>query len=109
MENENKQLSLEIRPEVAKGTYSNFAIIAHSHSEFVIDFASILVGMQKPEVTNRIIMAPEHAKRLLSALIDNVNKYESTFGPIDTGARKNEQKGDTINFGDFTPFNGTKS
>lgn len=69
---EKKEISLEIRPEVAKGTYSNLAIITHSHSEFIIDFATILPGLPKPDISNRIVMTPEHAKRLLNALMDNV-------------------------------------
>lgn len=77
-----KELSIEIKPEVAQGSYSNLAIITHSHSEFIIDFARMLPGLPKPEVSNRIIMTPEHAKRLFLALQDNINKYESQNGPI---------------------------
>ena len=80
-----KELSIELKPEVAKGTYSNLAIITHSRSEFVIDFASMLPGLPKPEVHNRIIMTPEHAKRLFLALQDNINKYESQHGQIVLG------------------------
>ena len=87
MENEKNQISLELRPEVAKGTYSNLAIITHSHSEFVIDFARVLPGMPKPDISDRIVMTPEHAKRLLNALMDNISKYESNFGPIVMGNR----------------------
>lgn len=106
------ELSLELRPEVATGTYSNLAIITHSHSEFIIDFAGMLPGMPKPNITNRIIMNPEHAKRLLIALQDNVKKYESNFGPIDMGVRQNapQTEGGTFDLGGFGPFNnGTKS
>lgn len=87
MDNNNtqKQLQLELKPEVARGTYSNLAIITHSHSEFIIDFATMLPGQPKPEVSNRIIMTPEHTKRLLNALMDNITKYESQFGFIDLG------------------------
>ncbi len=84
MENE-KGLSIDLKQEVAKGSYSNLAIITHSHSEFIIDFASMLPGLPKPEVTNRIIMTPEHAKRLFLALQDNLNKYETQNGPITFG------------------------
>ena len=84
MENE-KGLSIDLKQEVAKGSYSNLAIITHSHSEFIIDFASMLPGLPKPEVTNRIIMTPEHAKRLFLALQDNINKYETQNGPITFG------------------------
>lgn len=95
--NETKQLSLELKPEVAKGTYSNLAIISHSASEFIIDFATMLPGLPKPNITNRIVMNPEHAKRLLNALMDNIGKYESQFGPI----RIAEQQKGTFNLGDF--------
>ena len=80
-----QEISLELKPEVAKGTYSNLAIITHSRSEFIIDFASMLPGLPKPEVNNRIIMTPEHAKRLFLALQDNINKYESQHGTIALG------------------------
>ena len=104
--NDNKKsLNLDLKPEVAKGTYSNLAIISHSRSEFVIDFAAMMPGLPKPEVQSRIVMVPEHCKRLLNALADNVNRYEAQFGPINIGAQ--EQKG-TLNLADFTP-NGTKS
>ena len=59
MDNEKKQLNFDLRPEVAQGTYSNLAIISHSHSEFIIDFAAVLPGMPKPEVRSRIVMTPE--------------------------------------------------
>ena len=82
--NQNKpgQLQLELSPEVATGTYSNFAIISHSSSEFVIDFATMLPGLSKAQVCNRVLLAPEHAKRLLAALQENVMKYENEFGTI---------------------------
>ncbi len=77
-----KELSIELKPDVAKGSYSNLAIISHSHNEFVIDFAAMLPGLPKPEVVNRIIMTPEHVKRLFLALQDNINKYETQNGQI---------------------------
>ena len=104
-DNNKKQLNLDLKPEVAQGTYSNLAIISHSRSEFIIDFAAILPGLQKPDVRSRILMTPEHCKRLLNALADNIGPYESQFGPINLGAP--EQKG-TFNLADFAP-NGTKS
>jgi hypothetical protein len=76
MENEKKQISLDLKPEIAKGSYSNLAIITHSRSEFIIDFATMLPGLPKPEIGSRLIMTPEHAKRLLMALQDNIIKYE---------------------------------
>ena len=69
--NDKKQISLELKPEIAKGSYSNLAIISHSQSEFIIDFATVLPGLAKPEISNRIVMTPEHAKRLLNALAGN--------------------------------------
>ena len=109
--NDNKkQLNFELKPEIAQGTYSNLAIISHSRSEFIIDFAAMLPGLGGPQVNNRIIMNPEHAKRLLMALEDNVAKYENQFGTIATGP---QQKG-TFNLGDLPGFgpiggNGAKS
>ena len=104
--NDNKkQLNFELKPEVAQGTYSNLAIISHSRSEFIIDFAAMLPGLPKPEVRSRIVMMPEHCKRLLGALTDNISRYEAQFGPISLDAP--DQK-NTFNLGDFAP-NGTKS
>ena len=81
-ENNNHQLQIELKPEVAEGIYSNLAILTHSSSEFVADFIQMMPGMQKAQVRSRIIMAPEHAKRLLLALQDNMKKYEQQFGTI---------------------------
>lgn len=83
-ENENKQqgLQIELTPEVAQGEYANFAIITHSSSDFVVDFARVLPGVPKSQVKSRIILAPEHAKRLLAALQENIMRYEREFGPI---------------------------
>ena len=79
---QQNQLTIELKPEIARGIYSNLAIISHSHSEFIIDFASNLPGFPKAEIGSRIIMTPEHAKRLLGALSENIRKYESQFGEI---------------------------
>ncbi len=103
MEN-GKEFKIEIKPEIAKGSYSNLAIITHSHSEFIIDFATMLPGLAKPEVGNRILMTPEHAKRLYLALQDNINKYENQHGQIKFAS--NEPKG-TFPMGGFG--NGAKS
>lgn len=87
-QNNNQQpmpLQLDLKPEVASGEYSNLVLISHSHSDFVLDFARALPGLPKPEVASRIIMAPEHAKRLLGALQENIYKYEKEFGKIDLG------------------------
>lgn len=85
---EKNQISLELKPETARGNYSNLAIITHSRSEFILDFATMLPGLPKPEISNRLIMTPEHAKRLLNALQDNIIKYENQFGLIDLEAPK---------------------
>jgi hypothetical protein len=76
------QLNIELTPEIAEGIYSNLAIISHSTSEFVIDFVRIMPGTPKANVKSRIILTPEHAKRLLFALQENIAKYESQQGKI---------------------------
>jgi hypothetical protein len=81
MENQTG-INIELTEEVAQGIYSNLVIIAHSSSEFVIDFVRIMPGMPKAKVQSRIVLTPEHAKRLLLALQDNVLKYESIHGTI---------------------------
>ena len=83
MNDNNKQgLQIELSPEVAQGEYANFAIITHSSSDFVLDFARVLPGVAKAQVKSRVILAPEHAKRLLGALQENIMRYEKAFGPI---------------------------
>lgn len=76
------QISIELKEDVAQGTYSNLAVITHSASEFVIDFVRIMPGIPKAQVKSRVILTPEHAKRLLNALTDNIGKYEAVHGPI---------------------------
>lgn len=76
------QLQIELPQDVAQGEYANFAIITHSSSDFVIDFARVLPGVPKATVKSRVLLAPEHAKRLLNALQENIVRYERTFGPI---------------------------
>lgn len=82
---EKKELKIELTPEVAEGTYANLAVISHSSSEFVADFIRILPGMPKAQVKSRIVLTPEHAKRLLFALEENIVKYEKQFGKISVG------------------------
>ena len=96
MDNE-KKVSLELKPEIARGEDSNLAIISHSHSEFIIDFATMLPGLEKPQIHNRIVMTPEHAKRLLNALGENISKYEANFGKISLG----EEPKATFNLADL--------
>ena len=76
------QINIELNEEVAQGTYSNLAIITHSSSEFVVDFVRIMPGIPKAQVKSRIILTPEHAKRLVAALEDNISKYEAVHGEI---------------------------
>jgi Protein of unknown function (DUF3467) len=81
-EDNQNQLNIELSEEVAQGTYSNLAIITHSPSEFVVDFVRVVPGVPKAQVKSRIILTPEHAKRLMKALQDNIQKYESMYGMI---------------------------
>lgn len=81
----DQQINVELSEEVAEGIYSNLAMIAHSNSEFVIDFIRLMPGVPKAKVKSRIIVTPEHAKRLLAALRDNIEKYEDAFGKINQG------------------------
>lgn len=83
-ENQKKrnQISIELSEEMAEGEYANLATIAHSNSEFVIDFIRLMPGTPKAKVKSRIIVTPEHAKRLLHALKENIEKYENSFGAI---------------------------
>lgn len=76
-------IDIELDNEVAQGHYSNLAIISHSTSEFVIDFAAVLPGVQKARVRSRVILTPEHAKRLLLSLQDNISRYETNVGKIE--------------------------
>jgi len=79
---EQNQINIELNEEVAQGIYSNLAVITHSASEFVVDFIRIMPGIQKAQVKSRIILTPEHAKRLAAALQDNIAKYEAVHGHI---------------------------
>ncbi len=79
----NMGMELDLDEAVAQGNYSNLVIISHSTSEFILDFASILPGMPKAKVKSRIILTPEHAKRLLLSLQENITRYESAIGQIE--------------------------
>jgi hypothetical protein len=79
---EQNQMNIELPEEIAEGVYSNFAIISHSPQEFVVDFIRLMPGVPKAKVKSRIVLTPEHAKRLMKALADNVKKYEQQFGTI---------------------------
>jgi predicted transcriptional regulator len=77
------QMNIELSEQVAEGIYSNLAIISHSNSEFIVDFIQILPGLPKAKVKSRIILTPQHAKRLVQALKDNIRKFEDQFGSIE--------------------------
>ena len=96
MEDTNQnQINIELSEEIAEGVYSNLAIITHSNSEFVIDFVRIMPGVPKAKVKSRIVLTPEHAKRLNMALADNITKYEDMNGTIQV----NEMPPIPMNFG----------
>ncbi len=97
--NEN-QLNIELPEEIAEGVYSNLALITHSHSEFIVDFIMLMPGIPKAKVKSRIILTPQHAKRLLFALQDNIKKFEENFGTIKTDGG---YEGIPMNFGGPAP------
>lgn len=94
-EGENR-IDIELSEDVAEGVYSNLAMIAHSNCEFVIDFIRMMPGVPKAKVKARVILTPEHAKRLLEALSDNIRKFEDTFGPV---KQTDGMSGFPMNFG----------
>lgn len=81
-QNPQNQINIELPEDIADGIYSNLAIITHSNSEFVIDFIKMLPGLPKAKVKSRIVLTPQHAKRLLMALKDNIAKFEAAHGTI---------------------------
>lgn len=93
---EENQINIELSEEIAEGVYANLAMIAHSNSEFVIDFIRLMPGIPKAKVKSRIILTPEHAVRLLEALKDNIRKFEDNFGEI---KHSNEPIPFPMNFG----------
>ena len=82
MDKNKNKINIELSEEIAQGNYANLAIITHSNAEFVLDFVRVMPGIPKASVKSRIILTPEHAKRLLFALKDNVDKYEALHGTI---------------------------
>lgn len=94
-QNQTNQLNIELTEEIADGIYSNLAIITHSNSEFVLDFVKVMPGVPKAKVKARILLTPQHAKRLMAALQDNISKYESVHGTI----KQTEGIGIPLNFG----------
>jgi len=99
-DNNNNKIDIELNEEVAQGTYSNLAIITHSSSEFVVDFVRIMPGVPKADVKSRIILTPEHAKRLMFALQDNMNKYESMHGKVKLEEEQREDDIMPLSFGE---------
>ena len=97
-QNQSNQVQIQLSPEVAEGKYSNLAMINHSSSEIIIDFAHLLPAAP-PQIFSRVIMAPEHAKRLLYALQENLSRYEHEFGEIKLPQPPKPQEGLTA-----TPF-----
>jgi len=93
--NNPNQLNIEISEEVAEGAYANLAIITHSHAEFVIDFVNVMPGTPKSRVKSRIIFTPQHAKRFMKALAENVQRFEAANGKI----QDLEETGFPMNFG----------
>ena len=96
LENQENQINIELSEEIAEGVYANMALIAHSNSEFVVDFIRMMPGVPKAKVKSRIVLTPEHAKRLALALKDNLDKFEEKFGQI---AASNEPPKFPMNFG----------
>lgn len=94
--NNEHQLNIELSEEIAEGIFSNLAIITHSNTEFVLDFIRVMPGVPKARVKSRIILTPEHAKRLAAAMVDNIEKYEAQNGRIKT---HEETPGFPMNFG----------
>nr|WP_315154467.1 DUF3467 domain-containing protein [uncultured Flavobacterium sp.] len=95
MKEQQEQINIELDESIAEGVYSNLAIINHSSSEFVLDFVSIMPGLPKAKVKSRIVLTPQHAKRLIKALADNVHRFELAHGEI----KDTEQAPIPLNFG----------
>jgi len=79
---QQQQLNIELTEEMADGTYANLAIITHSFAEFVMDYVNVMPNMPKAKVKARVVMTPQHAKRLMKALIENVKRFEAQYGAI---------------------------
>jgi hypothetical protein len=83
-----KNIEIELKEDEAPGTYSNLVMITHSPSEFVFDFISMMPAVPKAKVVKRIVMTPDHAKRLATALNENIRKYEAENGTISTSSKE---------------------
>jgi len=93
--NQQPQMNIELDEQTAEGIYSNLAIINHSNSEFVVDFVTIMPGVPKAKVKSRIILTPQHAKRFLKALNENIHRFEAQHGKIEEG----DNQAIPLNFG----------
>lgn len=94
-EEKKNQINIEIDEKTVDGTYANLAIINHSVSEFVVDFINVMPGAPKSKVKSRIILTPQHAKRLSKALADNIQRFEKQYGEI----KEYEHQPIPLNFG----------
>ena len=94
-QNQQQQINIELTEEMAEGIYSNLAIINHSASEFVVDYVCIMPGAPKAKVKSRIVLTPQHAKRLVKALAENIHRFEMVHGEI----KDTEQPPIPLNFG----------
>ena len=99
--NKKEGLNIELNEDIAEGVYSNLAIINHSPSDFVVDFIQMMPGVKKAKVKSRVILTPQHAKRLMKALKDNISKFENQHGEIKD---LDPSSGIPINFGGPTPL-----
>jgi len=95
MSEQEGQINIQLDENTAEGIYSNLAIINHSASEFVLDFVCIMPGVPKAKVKSRIVLTPQHAKRLVKALAENVHRFEVAHGEI----KDTEQPSIPLNFG----------
>jgi hypothetical protein len=95
-EQEDNQFNVELPEAVAEGIYSNLAIITHSNTEFVLDFIQVMPGVPRARVKSRVLLTPQHAKRLMKALTDNISKFEGQHGKIEEGS---SMEGFPIHFG----------
>jgi hypothetical protein len=93
--NQQEQINIELDEKIAEGVYSNLAIINHSSTEFVLDFVAIMPGVPKAKVKSRIVLTPQHAKRLLKAIGENIHRFEIAHGEI----KGDEQPPIPLNFG----------
>ena len=101
MEKKKKQIKIELDESVGQGEYANFAIVSHTPAEFIMDFIRILPGMQKSKVKSRVVISPLHTKTFLSALKDNIEKYEKKFGEIKISKEQKTPNFNMSNKGDL--------